>query len=55
MQVAGVHEEYNSILSTITEADKIGCFGRYRYISKTQISADMSVDLYFLMTQVETI
>ena len=35
-----MREEYNSVLSTLTEADKIGRFGRYRYIGKTQISAD---------------
>jgi len=34
-----MREEYNSVLSTATEADKIGRFGRYRYIGKTQISA----------------
>jgi len=34
-----MREEYNSVLSTLTEADKIGRFGRYRYIGKTQISA----------------
>jgi len=38
-----MREEYNSVLSTPTEADKIG---RYRYIGKTQISADISFDLY---------
>jgi len=32
-------EEYNSVLSTPTEADKISSFGRYRYIIETQISA----------------
>jgi len=37
--------EYNSVLSTPTEADNIGRFGRYRYLGKTQISADISVDL----------
>jgi len=30
-------EEYNSIWSTPTEP--IGCFGQYRYIDETQISA----------------
>jgi len=34
-----MREEYNSVLSTPTEADKIGRFGRYRYIGETQISA----------------
>jgi len=34
-----MREEYNSVLSTPAEADKIGRFGRYRYIGKTQISA----------------
>jgi len=28
------------MLSTPTETDKIGRFGQYQYISKTQISAD---------------
>jgi len=32
-----MREEYNSVLSTTNEADKIGRFGRY--IGKTQISA----------------
>jgi len=41
-----MREEYNSVLSTPTEADKIGRFGRYRYIGKIQISVDISVDLY---------
>ena len=35
-----MRDEYNRVLSTPTEADKIGRFGRYRYIGKTQISAD---------------
>jgi len=49
-----MREEYNSVLSTSAEADKIGRFGRYRYIAKTQISArymgqaDISV---YLLTQ----
>jgi len=30
-----MHEEYNSVLSTPTEADKIGRFRWYRYIGKT--------------------
>jgi len=36
-----LRKEYNNILSTLAEADfnKIGHFGRYRYIGKTQISA----------------
>jgi len=34
-----MREEYNSVLSTLAEADKIGRFGRYQYIGKTQISA----------------
>jgi len=34
-----MREEYSSVLSTPTEADKIGRFGRYRYIGKTQMSA----------------
>jgi len=29
-----MREEYNSVLSTLTEADNIGRFGRYRYIGK---------------------
>jgi len=39
-----MREEYNSVLSTPTEAEKIGRFGRY--IGKTQISAEIWVDLY---------
>jgi len=34
-----MHEEYKSVLSTPTEADKIGHFGRSRYIGETLISA----------------
>jgi len=34
-----MREEYNRVLSTPAEIDKIGRFGRYRYIDKTQISA----------------
>ena len=37
-----MREEHNSLLSTPTEADKIGYYGRYRYIGKTQLSADIS-------------
>jgi len=50
-----MREEYNSILSTPAEADKIGCFGRYRCIGKTQIltqyigQADISVYLYLFV------
>jgi len=33
-------EEYSSVLLTPTEADKIGRFGRYRYLAKAQISTD---------------
>jgi len=40
-------EERNSVVSTPTETDKIGPNGRYRCIGKTQISADISVDLCF--------
>jgi len=40
-----MHEEYISVLSTLIEADNIGRFGRYQYIGKTQISADISFDL----------
>jgi len=40
-----MREENNSVLTRPTEADKIGRFGRYRYIGKTQISADISVYL----------
>jgi len=42
-------------LLTPTEADKIGHFGRYRYIGKTQVSAnyigqaDISVYLYKIL------
>jgi len=46
VQIVWMHEEYNSVLSTPTEADKIGRFGRHQYIGKTKISADLSVDLY---------
>jgi len=42
-----MREEYNSVLSTPTEADTVGHFGLYRYIGETQISADILVDLYF--------
>ena len=42
-EVVSMREESNSILSTTTVADKIGRFGRFRYIGETQIS----VDLYF--------
>jgi len=41
-----MREEYNSTLSTPTKADNISRFGRYRYIGKTQISADISVYPY---------
>ena len=37
-----MREEYNSVLSTPIEAHNIGRFGRYRYIGKTQMSADIS-------------
>jgi len=40
-----MREEYISVLSTPIEPDNIGRFGRYRYIGKTQTSADISVDL----------
>jgi len=43
-----MREEYNKVLSTPTEADKISHFGRYRYINKTQISADILVILYYI-------
>jgi len=33
-----MREEYNSVLPTPTEADKISCFSQYQYIRKTQIS-----------------
>jgi len=45
-------EEYNNVLLTSTEVEKIGHFGRYQYICKNQISAnyigqaDISVFLY---------
>ena len=32
-----MREEYNSVLLTPTEADKIGRFGWYWYVGKTQI------------------
>jgi len=35
-----MREEYNSV-STHTEANKISHFGRYQYIGKTQISANI--------------
>jgi len=38
-QVVWMREEYSSVLSTPTEADKIGRFGWYRYIGKSQICA----------------
>jgi len=38
-----MHKEYNSALPTPTEADKIGRFGRHRYIGKTQISVISTV------------
>jgi len=34
-----MHEEYSSVLSTPTEANKIGCFGQYRYVGETQVLA----------------
>jgi len=34
-----MREEENSVLSTPSEADKIGRFGQYRYIGKTPILA----------------
>jgi len=34
-----MREEYNSVLSTPTEAHKISRFGRYRYIVKIEILA----------------
>jgi len=43
-----MREKYNSVLSTPTEADKIGRFGRYRYIGETQRyirQADISIYL----------
>jgi len=47
-QVVWMREEYNSVLSTPTEAGKISCFGRYRYIGKTQILADYTDILVYL-------
>jgi len=38
-------EEYNNVLSTPAEADKIVRFGRYQYISKTQTSAKLYIGL----------
>jgi len=43
-----MREEYSSVLSTPIEADNIGQNGRYRYIGKTQIPADISVHLYLV-------
>jgi len=40
-----MRQEFYSILSTPGEADKIGHFGQYQYIGKTQTSANISVDL----------
>jgi len=40
-----MREEYNSILTTPADTD--GHFGHYRYISKTQISANVSVYLKY--------
>jgi len=41
-----MREEYNSVLSTRTDADKISHFGRYRYIGKSQmLAADISVSI----------
>ena len=37
-----MREEHNSVLSTPAEVDKIGYYGRYQYIGKTQLSADTS-------------
>jgi len=34
-----MHEEYNRVLSTPTDADTFGHYGWYWYISETQISA----------------
>jgi len=47
-------EECNNVLSTSGEADKISCFGRYQYISKTQISARQYIGLS-LNTTLKTI
>ena len=44
-QVVCMREEYISVLSTSSETDSIGRFGRYQYISKNQISADITVYL----------
>ena len=41
VEVVCMRDEYNIILSTPIEADNIGRFGQYRYIGKTQISADI--------------
>jgi len=46
-QFVWMREEYNIVLSTTTDADKFGRFGRY--IGKTQILADISVDLYSIV------
>jgi len=41
-QVVWMHEEYNSVLSTPTTADKTRCFDQCRYIGKTEISSNIS-------------
>jgi len=38
-QVVWMREEYNSVLTTPTEANEFNHFGQYQYIGKTQISA----------------
>jgi len=43
-----MRKEYNSVLSTPTEADKIGRFGRYRYIGETQILVYLYIFLLVL-------
>jgi len=44
-QVVCMCEEYDSALSTPTEADFIGHFDWYRYIGKTQISVHLCSEL----------
>jgi len=51
VQVVYMLEEYNSILSTPTEADNIGHFDQYQYIGETQIAAryirQADISVYF--------
>jgi len=50
-----MREEYNSVLSTPTEADKTGYFGRYRYTGETKIPAISSFNtLYHAMNEFDS-